>query len=192
MRGSLSDQDLTDYALNELQPEERLYVESMLAVSEECRHDVYQMIELTQMLEAGFEADAAKAPDYSLTGDQREKLVQFRRSTPLLHRAASIVALAACTAFVITHPAFLQMSDPAGKVAQVSSQMSKIVASAVAPDSKAFSMPLANIAAFAEDTASSWLPAAASAASDALEPIVCTPPSLLENAQVPSLGDMTP
>ena len=58
MRGKISDQDLADYALNDLQPEERLYVESMLGVSEECRHDVYQMIELSQLLEEGFEKES--------------------------------------------------------------------------------------------------------------------------------------
>ncbi len=42
MRGKISDQDLTDYALNELQPESGSIVESMLAVSEECRHDIYR------------------------------------------------------------------------------------------------------------------------------------------------------
>ena len=55
MRGKISDQDLTDYALDELDPHERLYVESMLAVSEECRADVYDLIEYGQMIEEGFE-----------------------------------------------------------------------------------------------------------------------------------------
>ena len=50
MRGRLTEQDLTDYALNELPPDERLYVESMLGVSEECRNDVVQMLELSEML----------------------------------------------------------------------------------------------------------------------------------------------
>jgi anti-sigma factor RsiW len=47
MRGRLTEQDLTDYALNELPPDERLYTESMLAVSEECRDDIYRMLELS-------------------------------------------------------------------------------------------------------------------------------------------------
>ena len=46
MRGKLSEQDLTNYALNEgLDPRERLYVESMLGASEPCRDDVYKMLE---------------------------------------------------------------------------------------------------------------------------------------------------
>ena len=34
MRGKLTEQDLTNYALNELPPDERLYAESILGVSE--------------------------------------------------------------------------------------------------------------------------------------------------------------
>ena len=55
MRGRLTEQDLTDYALNELPPDERLYVESMLGVSEECRNDIYQMLELSELLKEGME-----------------------------------------------------------------------------------------------------------------------------------------
>ena len=57
MRGKVSDQDLTNYALNELSAEDRLYVESMLGISEECRHDVYQMLDLGEMLKEGFEGN---------------------------------------------------------------------------------------------------------------------------------------
>ena len=56
MRGKITDQDLTNYALNDgLEPSERLYVESMLAVSEECRNDVYQMIDVATLLEKSFD-----------------------------------------------------------------------------------------------------------------------------------------
>jgi anti-sigma factor RsiW len=172
MRGRISDQDLTDYALNELQPEERLYLESILAVSEECREDIYQMIELSEMLGASFESDEEKAPVLALTDSQRESLVQFQPAIPFWECAAAVVGLAASTVFVLTHPAFWQIGDPAGKAAQVSNQMSKIVAAAVAPDRVNFAAPLANIAAFAEDSAS-WLPTA----SEVFDPMVCTPPS---------------
>ena len=50
MRGKLTDQDLTDYALNEMDAHQRLYVESMLAVSVECLNDVYEMLEVAHML----------------------------------------------------------------------------------------------------------------------------------------------
>ncbi len=175
MRGSISDQDLTDYALNELQPEERLYLESILAVSEACREDIYQMIEFGEMLEESFELDEEKAPVLALSDAQRESLVQFRPAIPIWECAAAMLGLAASTVFVLTHPGFWQIGDPAGKAAQVSNQMSKIVAAAVAPDRLNFAAPLANIAAFAEDSAN-WLPSA----SDVFDPMVCTPPSWME------------
>ena len=71
MRGKITDQDLTNYALNDgLEPSERLYVESMLAISEECRQDIYRNIEMSQMLETGFERLHGAAP--MLTAEQRE------------------------------------------------------------------------------------------------------------------------
>ncbi|MDB6171965.1 MAG: putative transrane anti-sigma factor [Chthoniobacteraceae bacterium] len=179
MRGNLSDQDLTDYALNELQPEVRLYMESMLAVSEECRHDIYEMIELRQMLEEGFEAESA--PFCILTDEQRDSVSAFRPTTPIWQRAAALVGIAACAASTLTHPAFWRTDDPAGKVAQVAMQMSKIVADAVTPEKINFVTPLATIAAFAEES-SGWLPAAVEPA----DPTICTPPSSAESGPMVS------
>jgi anti-sigma factor RsiW len=88
MRGRISDQDLTDYALNELQPEERLYVESMLAVSEECRNDVYEMIEMGQLLEEGFEREEGRVPAM-LTREQRSRLLAAPHGTTPFQKAGS-------------------------------------------------------------------------------------------------------
>ena len=74
MRGKISDQDLTDYALNELEPAQRLYVESMLAVSEECRNDVYEMIDLAMLLDQGFEREEAGQVAGELRPEQRAAL----------------------------------------------------------------------------------------------------------------------
>ena len=79
MRGKLSDQDLTNYALNELESRERLYVESMLAVSVECRDDVYQTIDVAQMLEEGFERETVQVTA-ALTPQQRLALLTLRVS----------------------------------------------------------------------------------------------------------------
>ena len=172
MRGTISDQNLTDYALNELPPEERLYLESMLAVSEECRNDIYETIEMAQMLEEAFEGEDQEVPAFALTDSQRNRLVQFRAPAPIWECAAAVLGLAAATAFLLTNLGFWQMDDPAGKVAQVSIQMSKIVAAALAPEKINFAAPLANIAAFNEDSAG-WRPAA----SELFDSLVCTPPS---------------
>src|SRR6187401_2802982 len=106
MRGKVTDQDLTNYALNELSPEERLYVESMLAVSEECRHDVYQMLEVGEMLKEGFE-ESEYGADLLLNDEQREKVLEVPRFqwAGLFQRAAAIALLAAGTAYTMTRPA---------------------------------------------------------------------------------------
>ena len=91
MRGNLTEQNLTDYALNELQPEERFYVESMLACSEDCREDVYSTLELSELLKQGFDEDESTLP-MELNEEQRTKVLEvphwnFRT---LLHKAAAI------------------------------------------------------------------------------------------------------
>jgi anti-sigma factor RsiW len=131
MRGKISDQDLTDYALNELQPEVRLYVESMLAVSEECRNDVYETIEVSQLLEEGFEMQGEINDALALTAAQREKLLDVR-VTPRWMPVAAGLAAAACAAFAVTNPTLLK-EGPAAEVAQrVSAAVSQAVTTTVA------------------------------------------------------------
>ena len=186
MRGRLSDQDLTDYALNELAPEERLYVESILAVSEECRSDVYEMIELGQMLEETFEADDEKA-SVCLRPEQRSTLIDFRRRPPAWQKAAAVLGAAACAAFALTYPTFWQMDNAvatvanAAKAAKASSQVSDI-AQAVVPETVDFSESLSNLRAIADDSVS-WIDAEVLAPA----PLICTPPSSwVEAAQLSS------
>jgi len=126
MRGKISDQDLTNYALNDgLDARERLYVESMLAVSEECRQDIYRGIELAQMLEAGFERQqAGEIP--MLTAEQRSALLRpqpARFGMSIIHRTAATLAMAACTAFVLANPNLWQMERQHRSLAAVTTQM---------------------------------------------------------------------
>jgi hypothetical protein len=96
VRSKLSDQDLTDYALDELGPEERLYVESMLAVSEECRHDVYETIDLAMSIEEGFEREEGRNELVELTTEQRAALLSVQMPNRFWHRtAATVGAIAA-------------------------------------------------------------------------------------------------
>jgi len=109
MRGKITDQDLTDYALNELPPSERLYVESMLGVSEECRGDVYQMLDLGEMLKEGFEEIERKdelGAELLLNEEQRAKVLDVPRWNWMhfFRQAAAIALLAAGTAFVASRP----------------------------------------------------------------------------------------
>ena len=120
MRSQISDQDLTDYALNELESTQRLYVESMLAVSEECRNDVYEMIDMAMLIEQGFEREEAKIAE-TLRPEQRAALLAVRvRPRQYVHRIAAALAAAAAFAFAATHPELWQWQTGGGKVAQVS------------------------------------------------------------------------
>lgn len=156
MRGKISDLDLTDYALNELQPGDRLYVESMLAVSEECRNDVYEMIEVAQMLEEGFELEDGKITPFLLKPEQREHLLSMPVQGRWFAKTAVALAAAACAAFAVTHPGLWEVKGPAAQVAQkVSSEVSNYVAEAVAPKDVAddFVAQLGTFRQLAEDPA---------------------------------------
>ena len=184
MRGKISDQDLTDYALNELPPEERLYVESMFAVSEECRHDVYEMIELTQLMEEGFERESSKVPTL-LTQEQREKLLYMPSGPSVWQKTAAVVGLAACTALAITQPGLWNVRQHAGTVANVSTKVSTMVTNAVSTQKIEFSSPFPSLRSLAV-MPSTWLPAEVSYEKS----MICTPPSWLEASQLTAFGDV--
>ncbi len=151
MRSEISDQDLTDYALNELGDEQRLYVESMLAVSEECRNDVYQMIDLAMLIEKGFDREGV-AVGGELTPEQRDKLITFKPRPRYFETAAAVLAAAAVAAFAVTHPTLWQVPGGAQQVARVSTQVSNYVVDAVTPDDGIdFVGQLANWTQLAED-----------------------------------------
>ena len=129
MRGKVTDQDLTNYALNELSPEERLYVESMLAVSEECRNDVYQMLDVSEMLKEGFE-ESEYGADLLLNDEQREKVLEVPRFhwRGFLQRAAAIALLAAGAAYTMTRPGLLGSRGAAENLASAGEAVGSLVA----------------------------------------------------------------
>lgn len=184
MRGKLNDQDFTDYALNELEPSDRLYVESMLAVSLECRNEVYEMLEMSRMLEEGFEREANRIPA-SLTVEQRTTLTRPRRrraAVRLLHKTAATLAMAACTAFVISNP---QLWEEDSKVAKVSSQVQRYATQAtqaVVPAAEKVDIAsYVNLESWTEDS-SDWVKAGFEALPQPT--VVCTPPSWLEESDL--------
>ena len=181
MRGKISDQDLTDYALNELEPHERLYVESMLAVSEECRADVYDLIEMGQMMEEGFEREDGKIESIALTGEQRARLLTVRANPmSFVRTAAAVMAAAACVAFAIVNPAILPDRGTAVHVAQVSRGVAQVVTHAVTPaNGSGMLASFDSLRAFVEEP-SKWLPDAAAA----------TPPQWLDIDADPVIGTM--
>jgi anti-sigma factor RsiW len=197
VRGPLSEQDLTDYALNELQPEERIYVESMLAASEECRNDVCESIEMARLLEQGYEREfvAAEMRELSLKPEQRSNLTRphftFRY---ILRDVASALALAACVAFTITKldsAPFIGARIAAAKVHDFSTEAAGKVNQAVqANDGIDLAKALASLREMAEES-SKLIPTSADGTID--PPAICTPPTLiLESAQLATFGDMMP
>src|SRR5687767_2364860 len=128
MRGKVTDQDLTDYALNELRPDERFYVESMLAVSDECRHDVYRMLDLSEMLTEGFEQEE-DAKSILLNDEQRSKVLAVPRWhwRGILQKAAAVAILAAGTAYAVKSPALWQNGGAADKLAKTSETVKDMV-----------------------------------------------------------------
>lgn len=178
MRGKITDQDLTNYALNDgLEPSERLYVESMLAISEECRQDIYRNIELTQMLETGFErmyGDAAPM----LTDEQRFELLnppvrRFGRAT--LHRAAAVLAMAACAALALANPNLWQLENHRRSLAQVSTQVSRMMSDSITGGTDSSIAPLVTMPTFSESM-DSLLQTTMDAMSQ--PSAICTPPTL--------------
>lgn len=120
MRGKVTDQQLTEYALNELSPIERMYVESMLAVSEECRDDVYQMLDMSEMLREGFETQEDGAA-LLLKEDQRVKVLTVPRWhwRGFIQRAAAVALLASGAVYVAKNPQSWQRGKASDSVASV-------------------------------------------------------------------------
>lgn len=160
MRSKISDQDLTDYALDELAPEERLYVESMLAVSEECRNDVYEMIDVAMMLEDGFEREDRKlAVDFELTGSQRADLLNVRMPNYFLRRTAAVLAAAAAVAVAfVTKDQWMPKGPATEMAARYTNQVTTYVAQAVsAAEGEDFVNQLATFRKLTEEPGK-WLP----------------------------------
>jgi|GEM_PF-753316 len=188
MRGRLTDQDLTDYALNELPPDERLYVESMLGVSEECRHDVVQMLELGEMLKTGLQREDSDV--LTLNAEQRAKVLDVPawHWRGLFQRAAAILLLAAGTAYTATRPGFREKSGAAvGHLASAGQAVQGLVADV---QEKGFARSVEEFAsrlqqrggqvADAVSTASDWQFAA--------QPAICTPPVWID--PLPEVAEM--
>jgi anti-sigma factor RsiW len=127
MRGKLSDQDLTDYALNELPPDERLYVESMLAVSEECREDVYRMLDLGEMLKEGLELE--EDPTFTLDESQRNRVLDVPSWTwtGAIRRVAAVAILVAGVSYVVTSPGVWNQGGTVDKLADAGQAVQSLV-----------------------------------------------------------------
>ena len=185
MRGRLTPQDLTDYALNELPPDERLYVESMLGISEECRHDVVQMLDLSEMLKEGMQRNESDVLE--LSDDQRAKVLDVPawHWRGILQKAAAILVFSSATAFIATRPGFWEKSGAAAdRLASAGQAMQGIVADVhekgFARSVEEFRTRLERVSASSADSTSEWQFAA--------QPAVCTPPVWID--PLPEIGEM--
>jgi hypothetical protein len=182
MRGKVTDQDLTNYALNELPADERLYVESMLGVSEECRGDVYQMLELSEMLKEGFEADEAGA-ELLLNEEQRTKVLTVPRWNwrGFVRQAAAITLLAAGTALA-TRPVFWKKGGAGGMGADAGSSISGMLT-----EFKDLPATLeefnARLQAIKASDPSEWQFVGT-------QPAICTPTTLTDMPAMPEVSEM--
>jgi anti-sigma factor RsiW len=106
MERSISERDITEYVLNELQPRERLYVESMMLGCDRSREEVVAVMELSRLLEEGMSSELA-CTDLSLDARRREKIFSTDSQNvwkSVGQLAAAGVALAACLAFSVAAP----------------------------------------------------------------------------------------
>jgi anti-sigma factor RsiW len=190
VRAKITDQDLTDYALDELEAPDRLYVESMLAVSEECRNDVYNIIDLAQTLEEGYEREAGGGTVLCLKPEQRAHLTRPHfMARHVIRDIASSISLAACVAFAFVQSQKFDLSNPqttAGHMADVSSHVTKQVSTTMtrvvaAPDAVDMKEAFENLRAMVASPAN-WLPVSEGMPEPAT---ICTPPkSIMEQAQL--------
>ena len=171
MRSQISDQDLTDYALDALDSNERLYVESMLAVSEECRNDVYEMIDVAMMLEEGFEREDGKQSSLALKADQRQALLDVRVKSHFLRRTAVVLAAAAAVAVAfVTKDQWIPKGPAAQQMVRVSNQMGNMMQAAVsAAEGEDSVFRLDAFRKLTEDSAT-WLPTQAPAGATVFGP----------------------
>lgn len=103
---------ITNYVLNEMKPEERLFVEAMMLGCEETRADALAMMETAQLLEDGLCAEL-EARDLQLDGERRERILAAQRTSlwEFLGRvSATAVSLAACVAFSVAAPVISRLA----------------------------------------------------------------------------------
>jgi anti-sigma factor RsiW len=108
----LSEIDITNYVLNELEPSERLFVESLMLGCEKSREDALVMMEMARLLEEGMDRELA-APQFELDPFRRETIFAYKAGSiwqTLRNAGATVAALAACVAFSVTAPSLSRLA----------------------------------------------------------------------------------
>lgn len=108
----LSEIDITNYVLNELEPSERLFVESLMLGCEESREDALTMMEMARLLEEGMDRELA-APQFELDPTRRETIFAYKAGSlwqTLRNAGATVATLAACVAFSVAAPSLSRLA----------------------------------------------------------------------------------
>jgi hypothetical protein len=108
----LSEVDITNYVLNELEPSERLFVESLMLGCDESRKDALAMMETARLLEEGLEKELS-GMELELDQPRRERIFAYKSGSvwgAVGHVASTLAALAACVAFSLAAPTLSRLA----------------------------------------------------------------------------------
>jgi hypothetical protein len=108
----LSEVDITNYVLNELEPSERLFVESLMLGCDASRADALAMMETARLLEEGLDRELLGL-EIALDQPRRERIFAYKSGSvwgALGHAASTLAALAACVAFSVAAPALSRLA----------------------------------------------------------------------------------
>jgi len=108
----LSEVDITNYVLNELEPSERLFVESLMLGCDESRADALAMMETARLLEEGLDRELSGL-ELELDHPRRERIFAYKSGSiwgALGHATSTLAALAACVAFSVAAPALSRLA----------------------------------------------------------------------------------
>jgi anti-sigma factor RsiW len=100
MESRISDNDITNYVMNELEPRERLYVESMMLGCDRAREDAMSLMEVSRLLEEGLEGELL-SPKLMLDEQRRNEIFAHSPThvwESMWRISAAAVAMAACVA----------------------------------------------------------------------------------------------
>lgn len=112
MERRISDNDITNYVMNELGPRERLYVESMMLGCDRSREDAVSLMEMSRLLEEGLQDELLSA-DLKLDVDRRNQIFASAPNQAwdnILRASAAAVAMAACVAFSVAAPVISKLA----------------------------------------------------------------------------------
>jgi hypothetical protein len=108
----LSEVDITNYVLNELEPADRLFVESLMLGCEESRADALALMETARLLEEGLDKELTGA-ELALDQVRRDRIFAYKSGSvwqTLGNAVSTLAALAACVVFSLAAPSLSRLA----------------------------------------------------------------------------------